>query len=139
MSDKAFVTLLTKISYLPGTLVLAKDLNCVQSKYPLVVMVTPQLPAEAGDVLLRRGIIVRVVESLQPMEGGHTLAAHDTRFADTWTKLRYSCLGLFFFLQILVTFLSGGLNSSNITYIGQAFSHFVRAEIPLKAHRSSRL
>lgn len=97
MSDKAFVTLLTKISYLPGTLVLAKDLNCVQSKYPLVVMVTPQLPAEAGDVLLRRGIIVRVVESLQPMEGGHTLAAHDTRFADTWTKLRYSCLGLFFF------------------------------------------
>lgn len=30
------------------------------------------------------------VESLQPDEGKHQLSAHDHRFGDTWTKLRYA-------------------------------------------------
>ena len=90
MSRKAaYVTLLTETSYLAGTLVLHHGLRAVNSKYPLVVMVTPSLPSEARKVLHMRGILTREVESLQPREGSHALASHDARFADTWTKLRY--------------------------------------------------
>ncbi|KAJ4486271.1 glycosyltransferase family 8 protein [Lentinula aciculospora] len=51
MSRKAFVTLLTKTSYLPGVLVLDHGLRAVESKYPLVVMVTPTLGEDARAVL----------------------------------------------------------------------------------------
>ncbi|KAG6816287.1 hypothetical protein H0H87_007230 [Tephrocybe sp. NHM501043] len=89
MSRKAaYVTLLTKTSYLAGTLVLDYGLRAVNSKYPLVVMVTPTLPSEARDVLRNHGILTREVDSLQPKEGSHSLSTHDARFADTWTKLR---------------------------------------------------
>jgi len=84
----AFVTLLTKISYLPGTLVLDYGLRAVSSRYPLVVMVTPSLPDEARTALRSRGILMREVQPLRPLQGVHTLVAHDARFADTWTKLR---------------------------------------------------
>jgi len=83
------VTLLTNVSYLPGTLVLDYGLRTVESNYPLVVMVTPSLPDVARAVLHNRGIIVREVDSLHPQKGKHTLSAHDARFVDTWTKLRY--------------------------------------------------
>lgn len=98
MVNAAFVTLLTKPSYLPGTLVLAHSLRntpsegpqgYVGSKYPLVVMVTPQLSQDARDVLSRENTIMRDVDRLSPTEGTHKLSAHDARFADTWNKLRY--------------------------------------------------
>ncbi|KAJ7103403.1 nucleotide-diphospho-sugar transferase [Mycena belliarum] len=84
----AYVTLLTRVSYLAGTLVLDESLKETKSKYPLVVMVTPELPQEAQDVLVKRGIPTRDILSLRPEEGVHDLAAADARFADTWTKLR---------------------------------------------------
>lgn len=85
---KAYATLLTRTTYLPGVLVLEYGLRSAGSKYPLVVMVTPALPEEAKDILRKRSITVVEVLSLQPREGSHTLAAHDARFADAWTKLR---------------------------------------------------
>lgn len=84
----AYVTLLTKTSYLPGTLVLDYSLRNVNSQYPLVVMVTSSLPDAARAVLHKRRILVREVDSLYPQKDKHVLAAHDARFADTWTKLR---------------------------------------------------
>ncbi|KAJ7225402.1 nucleotide-diphospho-sugar transferase [Mycena pura] len=83
----AYVTLLTKTSYLAGTLVLHEGLKDTRSKYPLVVMVTPELPRGCRDVLEKRGILIREIQFLQPEDGVHTLAA-DARFHDTWTKLR---------------------------------------------------
>ncbi|KII93184.1 glycosyltransferase family 8 protein [Plicaturopsis crispa FD-325 SS-3] len=84
----AYVTLLTKAAYLPGALVVAHTLRAAGAQYPLVVMVTPQLPQAVRDVLSRRGIAMREVDSLYPEEGKHQLAGHDARFGDTWTKLR---------------------------------------------------
>jgi hypothetical protein len=84
----AYVTLLTKTSYLPGVLVLEYTLRSVGSEYPLVVMATPSLLQEDRDILARRGIAVIDIQSLKPPEGLHELSAHDARFADTWTKLR---------------------------------------------------
>ncbi|KAJ6604775.1 nucleotide-diphospho-sugar transferase [Mycena vulgaris] len=74
--NAVYVTLLTKVSYLPGALVLDYGLKETKSKYPLVVMVTPELPQEGRNVLMKRGIPMREIRSLRPGEG------------DTWTKLR---------------------------------------------------
>lgn len=56
-----------------------------------MVMVTPSLPAESRDILRKAGIIMKEVEQLRPAFEHH-LAAVDSRFADTWTKLRYACV-----------------------------------------------
>lgn len=84
----AFVTLVTRPTYLVGALVLHLRLLAVGSQYPLVVLVTAQLPIDARTVLEKRGIKIREVEALRPEEGRHYLDYHDRRFADTWTKLR---------------------------------------------------
>jgi hypothetical protein len=86
-SKCAYVTLLTKTSYLPGVLVLDQCLRDVGAHYPLVVMVTPSVPEEAKMALRKRAIRIREVKFLSPPQH-HTLASHDARFADTWTKLR---------------------------------------------------
>jgi hypothetical protein len=85
--NAAYVTLLTKDSYLPGVLVLERSLKSVQTRYPLVVLVTPSLPQSTRDALSRRKIQIREIQPLKP-ENGPALAGHDARFADTWTKLR---------------------------------------------------
>ncbi|KAL0951034.1 hypothetical protein HGRIS_007774 [Hohenbuehelia grisea] len=84
----AYVTLLTKASYLAGTLVVEDSLKAVGSKYPLVVMIPPTLPEDVKSVLRKRNIQVVNIDYLEPEENAHTLAAHDERFKDTWTKLR---------------------------------------------------
>ncbi|KAJ3890285.1 nucleotide-diphospho-sugar transferase [Lentinula edodes] len=88
MPRMAFVTLLTRISYLPGVLVLDYGLKSTGSKYPLVVMVTPTLEEDARDVLTQCGIEMYSINSLVPDSSRHTVADHDARFKDTWTKLR---------------------------------------------------
>ena len=88
----AYATLLTKTSYLPGTLVLEMTLRSVGSRYPLVVMVTPGLSKDARDVLKTKGIAMIEIDTLQPEEGVYSLKGHDVRFTDTWTKLR--CVSL---------------------------------------------
>jgi len=89
-SRKAYVTLLTKNSYLPAALVLNESLKRVGSNYPLVVMSTPSLPLEAREALTRQGLEITTVDSLQPAPNTHTLSDLDARFADTWTKLRFA-------------------------------------------------
>lgn len=84
----AWTTLLTKSSYLPGILVFYESLLSVGSKYPLVVMVTPELPQDAREILKKRGLVLRDVERLQPEDGVHSISELDARFGDTWTKLR---------------------------------------------------
>ncbi|KAJ6519947.1 nucleotide-diphospho-sugar transferase [Mycena sanguinolenta] len=84
----AYATLLTKVSYLAGTLVLWYGLKESQSAYPLVVMVTPELEQDARYVLDKFGIRMIEIQSLLPEDGAHKLAEADKRFHDTWTKLR---------------------------------------------------
>ncbi|KIK71602.1 glycosyltransferase family 8 protein [Collybiopsis luxurians FD-317 M1] len=89
MPRKAFVTLLTKKTYLPGVLVLWHGLKSVESKYPLVVMVTPYLQHEARTVLAKCGIETYAIDGLMPDSSRHTgVADHDERLREAWTKLR---------------------------------------------------
>jgi hypothetical protein len=88
MSRKAvYITLLTKDSYLPGLLTLEHSLKSVQSRYPLVVLVTPALPQRTRDALTRRGISFQEIQPLHP-DDGPALTESNERFAATWTKLR---------------------------------------------------
>lgn len=82
----AYATLITKASYLPGTLVLAHTLAQVGSIYPLVIMVSPDLPRECLDVFDLLGLRVVSIQRLMPatQEPGT-----DERMAQTWSKLAY--------------------------------------------------
>lgn len=85
----AYVTLLTRPSYLAGLLVLHQSLRAVHSMYDLVVMIPPTLPQETRDVLRRCRITVREVEWLHPPAGKYTPHQRDAHYIDTWTKLRH--------------------------------------------------
>ena len=86
---KAWVTLLTRTSYLTGALVMNASLVRAKSAYPFVVFATPELPVEAREVLESQGIRVRDIAYLEPVASNKAdLVGHDARFADTWTKLR---------------------------------------------------
>lgn len=89
---RAWVTLLTRSSYLPGIITLAHSLSDHGSIYPLVVLVTPSLPTSAVRALELESthnalLQVRPIEPLLlPDNRKTTLIA--SRFEDTWTKLR---------------------------------------------------
>lgn len=89
-SKSAWVTLLTRSSYLAGVIILAHTLQKHQTKYPLIVLITDTLPEECVAALESEGrrthqLIVRKIDPLLP-PGDVTLIA--ARFEDTWTKLR---------------------------------------------------
>jgi len=86
-SGKAWVTLLSKINYLPGTLALHMSLKLVESQYPLVVMVTSDLAKEAHRVLEHRSIRLRIIDVYPTLEHPN-IQYKDARFAETWTKLK---------------------------------------------------
>ena len=88
----AWVTLLTRSSYLPGVVTLLHSLSTHRSRYPLVVLITPSLPAACIHALELESthnllLAVRPIEPLLlPNNQKTTLIA--SRFEDTWTKLR---------------------------------------------------
>jgi hypothetical protein len=88
----AFTTLLTNEKYLPGIFVVARSLQDVRSKYPLVVMTVQSTPAYVLEALHRTGIKTRVIAELmlKPDANGPAITAHDSRFLDVWAKLRYA-------------------------------------------------
>lgn len=81
----AWVTLLTKQSYLPGLIILHDSLRKVETKFPLLVLYTSSLEIEAIHTMKTLGIDHKFVEYLHPPSGMSHIAE---RFVDTWTKLR---------------------------------------------------
>jgi inositol 3-alpha-galactosyltransferase len=87
-SKFAWVTLLTRQSYLPGVILLAYSLRKHGSKYPLIVQIT-ESAQESINVLKSEGqdgsLLINIVEPILPARPVNLVAE---RFADTWTKLR---------------------------------------------------
>lgn len=81
----AWVTLLTKQTYLPGLIILYDSLKKVGSQFPLLVLYTSSLEQGALDTMKFLGIAHEFIEYLSPPEGISHIAE---RFVDTWTKLR---------------------------------------------------
>lgn len=92
LQTQAWVTLLTKASYLPGVITLAHSLSKHKTSYPLVVLVTPAVPASYMQALELECVhnplllIQHTSPLLLPRSQKTTLIA--SRFEDTWTKLR---------------------------------------------------
>ena len=89
---RAWVTLLTRSSYLPGVITLVYSLSTHGTLYPLVVLITPSLPKSSVRALELEAVhnpllVVHKIEPLLlPNNQKTTLIA--SRFEDTWTKLR---------------------------------------------------
>lgn len=89
-TGKVWVTLVTKLSYVSGLIVLDYSLKQVKSKYPLVALYTDDFPAEGHAALDKRGIYKRRIESLNPTIDKDY--GDDPRFKDVWTKCAIFCL-----------------------------------------------
>jgi len=104
--ELAWVTLVTKASYLPGSVLLAYSLQKHKSRYPLIVLTTPSFPDELVPSLeeecsLSNSVHLRIA-ALTPPPRNLPPSLIAARFADTWTKLRvfelhkYGCEKLVF-------------------------------------------
>lgn len=82
----AWVTLLTQPNYLIGVRALARSLALSNSRYPLVVMVTANIDADARALLEQDGCVVTEVAPLRPRPQLQESYAN-ARFAEVWTKL----------------------------------------------------
>lgn len=87
----AYCTLITRASYLAGVVLLAHSLRKQGSKYPLIVLYTPSLSADAIRALeleaSASNLMLHPTEILLPRKGIPLLLIA-SRFEDTWTKLR---------------------------------------------------
>lgn len=84
---RAWVTLFTDHSYLPGVLALKRSLDTVQTAYPLIVMVTDIISEDARTTLRDAGCAIREVALLKfPDTITHDYAS--PQFAQVWPKLR---------------------------------------------------
>jgi inositol 3-alpha-galactosyltransferase len=82
----AYITLLTRDSYLIGVQCLYRSLQSVQSKHPLIVMYTPEtLTPHAASTLQAEGCIMRPVKPYLPAVD-HSLYKNAC-YSDCWTKL----------------------------------------------------
>lgn len=71
--------------YIKGVVGLAKGLRKVNSRYPLVVAVLPDVPADHRRVLESQGCIVKEIEPVYPPE-------NQTQFAMAYYVINYSKL-----------------------------------------------
>lgn len=88
MSKRAYVTLITRSSYLPGVVILAHTLRKHHSPYPLVVFYTvPTLDESAVEALgiesRRLNLVLKPIDALSPRRE-LKLKRIAERFDDTW-------------------------------------------------------
>jgi len=90
-NNYAYVTLITRSSYLAGVIVLAYTLKRAGSKYPLVVYYTDSVPQSSIAALTAEAphsnLILHRTTALLPRSSVKVNLIAE-RFGDTWTKLR---------------------------------------------------
>ncbi|KAF8008867.1 hypothetical protein BT93_J0003 [Corymbia citriodora subsp. variegata] len=89
----AYVTFLAgNGDYLKGVVGLAKGLRKAKSKYPLVVAILPDVPADHRKILVDQGCIVREIEPVYAPE-------NQTQFAMAYYVINYSKLRIWEFVE----------------------------------------
>ncbi|XVE65475.1 hypothetical protein DITRI_Ditri08aG0002800 [Diplodiscus trichospermus] len=90
---RAYVTFLAgNGDYVKGVMGLAKGSRKVESLYPLVVAVLPDVPEEHHEILQSQGCIVREIEPVYPPE-------NQTQFAMAYYVINYSKLRIWEFVE----------------------------------------
>ncbi|KAA8549048.1 hypothetical protein F0562_000732 [Nyssa sinensis] len=91
--SRAYVTFLAgNGDYVKGVVGLAKGLRKVNTVYPLVVAVLPDVPADHRQILEAQGCIVREIELVYPPE-------NQTQFAMAYYVINYSKLRIWEFVE----------------------------------------
>ncbi|KAG0645102.1 glycosyl transferase [Hyphodiscus hymeniophilus] len=89
---RAWVTLLTRTSYLPGAVLLAQSLHAQNSRYVLLILLTPSFPPSLIPTLRHELALTNSellpIEPLFPAPHNTPASLIASRFEDTWTKLR---------------------------------------------------
>lgn len=86
LTSRAYVTFLAgNGDYVKGVVGLAKGLRKVNTAYPLVVAVLPDVPEDHRRILVAQGCIVREIEPVYPPE-------NQTQFAMAYYVINYSKL-----------------------------------------------
>ncbi|CAI9764217.1 unnamed protein product [Fraxinus pennsylvanica] len=94
LPSHAYVTFLAgNADYVKGVVGLAKGLRKVNTAYPLVVAVLPDVPEEHRRILVNQGCIVRQIEPVYPPEN------HNTQFAMAYYVINYSKLRIWEFVE----------------------------------------
>ncbi|KAI3417310.1 uncharacterized protein J3R85_014584 [Psidium guajava] len=89
----AYVTFLAgNGDYVKGVVGLAKGLRKAKSKYPLVVAMLPDVPADHREILVDQGCILREIEPVYPPE-------NQTQFAMAYYVINYSKLRIWEFVE----------------------------------------
>jgi alpha-N-acetylglucosamine transferase len=86
-----YATLLTRESYLPGALALARSLAAFGARHPLLVLLTPSaLPPAAAALAAEPGVAPRAVAPYRPPPAARAdhSAYKVAAYLDCWTKLR---------------------------------------------------
>lgn len=96
LATRAFVTFLAgNGDYVKGVVGLAKGLRKVQSIYPLVVAILPDVPEEHRKILLSQGCIVREIVPVYPPK-------NQTQFAHAYYVINYSKLRIWEVYNVLL-------------------------------------
>lgn len=82
--NKVFISILTTDDYLPGLLVLHYSLKHVRSKYPLHVLLTPNISKKTVDILSKNSIIFSTLS--QKIDNPTNVDVHH-RWFPTYSKL----------------------------------------------------
>ncbi|KAF7817992.1 galactinol synthase 2-like [Senna tora] len=91
--NRAYVTFLAGDGdYVKGVVGLAKGLRKVQSMYPLVVAVLPDVPEEHRKILISQGCIVKEIEPVYP-------PPNQAQFAMAYYVINYSKLRIWEFVE----------------------------------------
>ena len=119
-ASRAYVTFLAgNGDYVKGVVGLAKGLRKVETAYPLVVAVLPDVPQEHRRILESQGCIVREIEPVYPPE-------HQTQFAMAYYVINYSKLRIWevrnhIFLYVMMFFV---VLSSDYTWRSEVISYW---------------
>ncbi len=82
---RAYVTLLSTMSYLPGVIVLCESLRRVKAGYPLCVAVSSNIPASADELLRQKNLhIIRLPPGIEIPE---TLKKKSGHWGNTFDKI----------------------------------------------------
>lgn len=82
---KAYITLLSTVSYLPGVVVLHDSVRQSGTSYPFVVAVSSTIPSDIDDVLIRRGM--KVIRLPPPVQIPEVFRQNSGHWANTFDKL----------------------------------------------------
>ena len=113
---RAYVTFLAGTGdYVKGVVGLAKGLRKTKSKYPLVVAVLPDVPADHRRQLLDQGCVIKEIQPVYPPD-------NQTQFAMAYYVLNYSKLRIWKVFIYMIVSRFKRLENLNLSFLDETIT-----------------